>query len=239
MLLFSFAYVLVNLGMDLIYTLSIRGSAIERRVRYRPPPTRNAGPAAPRAARHHGRRSSGAAQSCGFSRAIRRSRSAAAALRGDDLIAIFAPYLGTVDPTALAPASARARPPRHTGSAPTCSAATSIRACSTGRGCRSWSASRSRFLASFAGSRSASSSGFVRWADGVVMRVMDGLMSIPPILLAIALMALTRGSVGNVIMAITVAEIPRVVAAGAQRRAVAARAALYRGCRRLRARACR
>ena len=53
-------------------------------------------------------------------------------------------------------------------------------------------------------------SGFVRWADGIVMRVMDGLMSIPPILLAIALMALTRGSVGNVIIAITIAEIPRV-----------------------------
>ena len=53
-------------------------------------------------------------------------------------------------------------------------------------------------------------SGFVRRADGIVMRVMDGLMSIPPILLAIALMALTRGSVGNVILAITIAEIPRV-----------------------------
>ena len=53
-------------------------------------------------------------------------------------------------------------------------------------------------------------SGFVRWADSIVMRVMDGMMSIPPILLAIALMALTRGSVGNVILAITVAEVPRV-----------------------------
>jgi peptide/nickel transport system permease protein len=52
--------------------------------------------------------------------------------------------------------------------------------------------------------------GFVRWADGIVMRIIDGMMSIPPILLAIALMALTRGSVGNVIIAITLAEIPRV-----------------------------
>jgi peptide/nickel transport system permease protein len=43
------------------------------------------------------------------------------------------------------------------------------------------------------------------------MRVMDGLMSIPPVLLAIALMALTKASVGNVIVAITLAEIPRVV----------------------------
>ena len=53
-------------------------------------------------------------------------------------------------------------------------------------------------------------SGFVRWADGIIMRVIDGMMSIPPILLAVALMALTRGSVGNVIIAITVAEFPRV-----------------------------
>jgi peptide/nickel transport system permease protein len=53
--------------------------------------------------------------------------------------------------------------------------------------------------------------GFVRWLDAVVMRVMDGLMSIPPVLLAIALMALTRASMENVIIAITLAETPRVV----------------------------
>ena len=53
--------------------------------------------------------------------------------------------------------------------------------------------------------------GFVRWADGPVMRVMDGLMAIPGILLAIALMAVTRASLGTVIVAITVPEIPRVV----------------------------
>jgi peptide/nickel transport system permease protein len=65
-------------------------------------------------------------------------------------------------------------------------------------------------LASIVGMTIGLVSGFVRWADSVIMRVMDGLMSIPPILLAIALMALTRGSVGNVITAITIAEIPRV-----------------------------
>ncbi|HYU13828.1 MAG TPA: ABC transporter permease, partial [Stellaceae bacterium] len=52
--------------------------------------------------------------------------------------------------------------------------------------------------------------GFVRWMDAVVMRVMDGLMSIPPVLIAIALMALTRASLENVIFAITVADVPRV-----------------------------
>ena len=42
------------------------------------------------------------------------------------------------------------------------------------------------------------------------MRIMDGLMSIPAILIAIALMALSRASLQNVILAITVAEVPRV-----------------------------
>lgn len=53
--------------------------------------------------------------------------------------------------------------------------------------------------------------GFVRWTDGPIMRVMDGLMAIPGILLAIALMAVTRASLTTVIVAITVPEIPRVV----------------------------
>lgn len=53
--------------------------------------------------------------------------------------------------------------------------------------------------------------GYVRWLDAIVMRIMDGLMSIPPVLLAIALMALTRASIENVIAAITLAEVPRVV----------------------------
>jgi hypothetical protein len=52
--------------------------------------------------------------------------------------------------------------------------------------------------------------GYIRWLDAIVMRVMDGLMSIPPVLLAIALMALTRASMENVIAAITLAEVPRV-----------------------------
>jgi peptide/nickel transport system permease protein len=54
-------------------------------------------------------------------------------------------------------------------------------------------------------------SGYSRVVDAVVMRVMDGLMSIPAILLAIALMSVTRASIWTVIFAITVVEIPRVV----------------------------
>lgn len=54
-------------------------------------------------------------------------------------------------------------------------------------------------------------SGYNRAADAVLMRVMDGLMSIPAILLAIALMAFVPASILTVIAAITVVEIPRVV----------------------------
>jgi len=54
-------------------------------------------------------------------------------------------------------------------------------------------------------------SGYFRKVDAVVMRFMDGLMAIPGILLAIALVSLTRASVWIVIVAITIPEIPRVV----------------------------
>lgn len=53
-------------------------------------------------------------------------------------------------------------------------------------------------------------SGYLRWLDGVLMRFMDGLMAIPAILIAIALVALWRGSPLTVIIAIAIPEIPRV-----------------------------
>ena len=54
-------------------------------------------------------------------------------------------------------------------------------------------------------------SGYIRWLDGIVMRIMDGLMAIPGILLAIGLVSLFRAGLGTVIFAIVVPEIPRVV----------------------------
>ncbi len=54
------------------------------------------------------------------------------------------------------------------------------------------------------------SSGYFRWLDGPLMRVMDGLMAIPAILIAIALVAMWRGSLSTVIVAIAIPEIPRV-----------------------------
>jgi peptide/nickel transport system permease protein len=53
--------------------------------------------------------------------------------------------------------------------------------------------------------------GYVRWLDAIIMRIMDGLMAIPGILVAIALVALAGASMTNVIIAITIPEVPRVV----------------------------
>ncbi|MGO4740982.1 ABC transporter permease [Bosea sp. 2KB_26] len=125
-------------------------------------------------------------------------------------IAILAPLLWTIDPTQISPAR-RTRMP---------SEAYWFGTDMLGRDVYSRVVYGARVslivgfavaaLASLAGLAIGVLAGFVRKADGVIMRAIDGMMSIPPILLAIALMALTRGSVGNVVLAITLAEIPRV-----------------------------
>ena len=53
--------------------------------------------------------------------------------------------------------------------------------------------------------------GYFRGIDAIVMRVMDGVMAIPSILLAIALITLTRPGLGIVIVAIVIPEVPRIV----------------------------
>jgi len=126
------------------------------------------------------------------------------------LMAVLAPYIWTVDPTTLN-TSRRTREP---------SALYWFGTDMLGRDIYSRVVYGARvsltvgfsvaILSSIVGLAIGLVSGMLRWADGFIMRVMDGLMSIPSILLAIALMALTRGSIGNVIMAITIAEIPRV-----------------------------
>ncbi|WP_109463974.1 ABC transporter permease [Albibacillus kandeliae] len=54
-------------------------------------------------------------------------------------------------------------------------------------------------------------SGFFRTADAVIMRIMDGLMAMPSVLLAIAIVSLVGASIWTVMAAITIPEIPRVV----------------------------
>jgi len=125
------------------------------------------------------------------------------------LMAVFAPYLGTVDPQALSPIH-RLRWP---------SAQYWFGTDMLGRDVWSRTIYGARvsltvgisvaLLASAFGLAIGLVTGFSRWTDAIVMRIMDGLMSIPSILIAIALMALTRASMENVIIAITVAEVPR------------------------------
>ncbi|MBX9617890.1 MAG: ABC transporter permease [Hyphomicrobiales bacterium] len=126
------------------------------------------------------------------------------------LIALLAPLIASADPTALAPAK-RARPPSADYWFGTDMLGRDIfarviygaRVSLTVGFCVA-------LLASLAGLIIGLVSGMVRWSDAIIMRIVDGMMSIPPVLLAITLMALTRGSIQNVIIAITLAEIPRV-----------------------------
>jgi peptide/nickel transport system permease protein len=53
--------------------------------------------------------------------------------------------------------------------------------------------------------------GFLRWLDSIVMRVVDGLMAIPNVLLAITIVTLSGASLTTVLVAITLPEIPRVI----------------------------
>jgi peptide/nickel transport system permease protein len=126
------------------------------------------------------------------------------------VMAVFAPYLNTVDPQALSPIK-RLRWP---------SAQYWFGTDMLGRDVYSRTVYGARvslmvgisvaLFSTVIGLAIGVVAGFTRWVDAVVMRIMDGLMSIPEVLIAIALMALTRASMGNVIFAITVAQVPRV-----------------------------
>jgi peptide/nickel transport system permease protein len=125
-------------------------------------------------------------------------------------MAVLAPWLGTVDPQALAPVKRLKWPSSQYwfgtdmlgrdvysrtvyGARVSLTVGISVALASTGLGLAIGVVT-----------------GFSRWTDAIVMRIMDGLMSIPPVLIAIALMALTRASLQNVVVAITIAEVPRV-----------------------------
>jgi peptide/nickel transport system permease protein len=126
------------------------------------------------------------------------------------LMAVFAPYLATIDPTALAPARRTRAPSRDFWFGTDMLGRDIYSRVIYGARVSLTVGFSVATLASVVGLAIGLVSGFVRAADAVLQRVMDGLMSIPPILLAVALMALTRGSVGSVILAITIPEIPRV-----------------------------
>ncbi|MDM7946290.1 ABC transporter permease [Oceanibaculum nanhaiense] len=126
-------------------------------------------------------------------------------------VAIFAPFLGTVDPVYLDPISRLKKPftdwflgtdafGRDIYSRIIYGARISL---IIGIGAAVLSIAIGLFVGLI--------SGYFRIIDAIVMRIMDGLMAIPGILLAIALVSLSGASLLTVMVAITIPEIPRVV----------------------------
>jgi len=127
------------------------------------------------------------------------------------IAAVFAPLMGTVDPTALSPSN-RLKPAgplnflgtdqfgRDVWSRLVHGARVSL---VVGAAVATVSIVLGLIIGMVAG--------YIRWLDAVVMRAMDGLMAIPGILLAIALVSLSGASILTVIVAITIPEVPRVV----------------------------
>jgi peptide/nickel transport system permease protein len=140
------------------------------------------------------------------------------------LVALAAPWLGTVDPS-LFDAGSRDLRPGMSGEITTLEGETLkhsflMGSDSFGRDIYSRVIYGTRvsllvgilcaLLALTAGIACGLLSGYLRWLDGILMRLMDGVMAIPAILVAISLVAIWRGSITTVIVAIAIPEIPRV-----------------------------
>jgi peptide/nickel transport system permease protein len=141
------------------------------------------------------------------------------------VIAIFAPFLGTVDPTRIDPASRNKKPgseiTMRLDDGKTAKRIALMGTDSLGRDVYSRVLYGTRVSLAVGISVSLCAiavgvviglvSGYVRWADGIIMRIMDGLMAIPGILLAIALVSIWRAGLITVVFAIVVPDVPRVV----------------------------
>jgi peptide/nickel transport system permease protein len=141
------------------------------------------------------------------------------------VIAILAPFLGTVDPTRIDPASRNKKPGTEItyrlDDGTTAKRVAIMGTDSLGRDVYSRVLYGARVSLAVGVAVSVISvaigmviglvSGYVRWADGIIMRIMDGLMAIPGILLAIALVSIWRAGLITVVFAIVVPDVPRVV----------------------------
>lgn len=144
------------------------------------------------------------------------------------LTAIFAPYLGTRDPNVLSTAN-RLKEPGYQGEMKVYTDEGRVKIPVTfylgsdnlGRDVYSRVVYGSRIslvvgvaVASIAivlGMAIGLVAGYFRWLDSIIMRIMDGLMAIPAILLAIAVVSVFNAGLLSVIIAIVVPEVPRVV----------------------------
>jgi peptide/nickel transport system permease protein len=141
------------------------------------------------------------------------------------VIAILAPFLGTVDPTRIDPAARNKKPDTEItyrlDNGQTAKRVAYFGTDSLGRDVYSRVIYGTRvslavgvavsLFAIAIGTMIGLLSGYVRWLDGIIMRIMDGLMAIPGILLAIALVSIWRAGLITVIFAIVVPDVPRVV----------------------------
>ena len=140
-------------------------------------------------------------------------------------IAILAPYLGTVSPTRIDPAARNKKPDTEItfrlDDGTTAKRVAIFGTDSLGRDVYSRVIYGTRvslavgiavsLIAVAIGTMIGLISGYIRWLDGIIMRFMDGLMAIPGILLAIALVSIWRAGLFTVIFAIVVPDVPRVV----------------------------
>jgi len=141
------------------------------------------------------------------------------------VIAILAPFLGTVDPTRIDPAARNKKPGTEItyrlDDGTTAKRVAIMGTDSLGRDVYSRVLYGARVSLAVGVAVSVISvaigmviglvSGYIRWADGIIMRIMDGLMAIPGILLAIALVSIWRAGLITVVFAIVVPDVPRVV----------------------------
>lgn len=126
-------------------------------------------------------------------------------------IAMAAPWLATVDPQDINPL-ARMKPPSSEHYFGTDALGRDVYSRTV------WGARVSlvvgivvAVVSTVAGVALGMAAGYFRRIDAFIMRIMDGLMAIPGVLLAIALMATLKGGLGTVIIAIVIPEVPRVV----------------------------
>ena len=140
-------------------------------------------------------------------------------------IAILAPLLGTVDPTRIDPASRNKKPgteiTMRLDDGQTVKRVAIMGTDSLGRDVYSRVIYGTRVSLAVGAAVAIISiaigvvigliSGYIRWLDGIIMRIMDGLMAIPGILLAIAMVSIWRAGLITVIFAIVVPDVPRVV----------------------------
>jgi peptide/nickel transport system permease protein len=141
------------------------------------------------------------------------------------MIAILAPFLGTVDPQRIDPAARNKKPGTEItyrlDDGTTAKRVAIMGTDSLGRDVYSRVLYGARVSLAVGVAVSVISvaigmvigliSGYIRWADGIIMRIMDGLMAIPGILLAIALVSIWRAGLITVVFAIVVPDVPRVV----------------------------